>query len=107
MTHPTIKKSSATPTTLSKSLKGTSAQSLTSTWAWGWLFPVSFWLFVLLSGNGGKANAQVLDATQAIADMENLVKPALQQAVDWSMKVGLGLTSASAFYALVARLTKL
>ena len=72
------------------------------------LFPVSFWFFVLLSNNfGGKANAEVLDASKSIEAMEKLIKPAIQQATDWSVKAGLGFVSASAFYALVVRATKL
>lgn len=77
-------------------------------WVWEFLFPVSFLCFVLLSNSfGGKANAEVLDAAKSIEAMEKLIKPAIQQATDWSVKAGLGFVSASAFYALVVRVTKL
>jgi hypothetical protein len=85
------------------------ARSSTNTWVWAWAFPVSFWFCVLLSNNFGgiKANAEVLDASKSIEAMEKLIKPAIQQATDWSVKAGLGFVSASAFYALVVRVTKL
>ncbi len=73
------------------------------------LFQASFWLFVLLSNSffGGKANASVINPAQSIEAMEKLIKPALVQATDWSVKAGLSFVSASAFYALVVRVTKL
>ncbi len=54
-----------------------------------------------------RANAQVLDAAESIKALEKTIKPALEQATDWSMKAGLGFVSASAFYALVVRVIKL
>jgi len=62
-----------------------------------------------LSNNFGglKASAETLNAAQSIEAMEKLVKPAIEQATDWSVKAGLGFVSASAFYALVVRVTKL
>ena len=72
------------------------------------MFPVSFLCFVLLLSSGGKkANAEVLNAAKSIEAMEKLFKPAIEQATDWSVKAGLGFVSASAFYALVVRVTKL
>lgn len=38
--------------------------------------------------------------------MENVIKPALQQSTDWGLKAGLGIVSASAFYALLIRIVK-
>jgi len=63
----------------------------------------------LLSGLGlsERANAQVLDAAESIKALEKTIKPALEQATDWSMKAGLGIVSASAFYSLVVRVIKL
>lgn len=78
-----------------------------NTWVWGFLFPVSFLCFVVLLSSGGKANAEVLNAAQSIEAMEKMIKPAIEQATDWSVKAGLGFVSASAFYALVVRVTKL
>jgi hypothetical protein len=80
-----------------------------NTWVWGCQFPVSFLFFVLLSNNLGglKSNAEVLNAAKSIEAMEKMIKPAIQQATDWSVKAGLGFVSASAFYALVVRVTKL
>jgi hypothetical protein len=80
-----------------------------STWVWAYLFPVSFLFFVLLSNNFGglKTHAEVLNAAKSIEAMEKMIKPAIQQATDWSVKAGLGFVSASAFYALVVRVTKL
>ncbi|NES65597.1 MAG: hypothetical protein F6K24_10215 [Okeania sp. SIO2D1] len=49
----------------------------------------------------------VVDPAQAIANLEELVKPSLQSATDWGLKVGLGIVSAQAFYALVVRLIRL
>ncbi len=71
------------------------------------LFQVSFLLFGALLSNGGKVNAEVLDAAKSIEAMEKMIKPAIEQATDWSVKAGLGFVSASAFYALVVRVTKL
>ncbi|MBD0395221.1 MAG: hypothetical protein ICV52_15560 [Microcoleus sp. C1-bin4] len=78
-------------------------------WVWVCLFPISFWFFVLLSNSfgGSKANAEVLNAAKSIEAMEKMIKPAIEQATDWSVKAGLGFVSASAFYALVVRVTKL
>lgn len=76
-------------------------------WVWEYLFPVSFLCFVVLLNSGGKANAEVLDAAKSIEAMEKMIKPAIEQATDWSVKAGLGFVSASAFYALVVRATKL
>jgi hypothetical protein len=80
-----------------------------NTWVWGCLFLGSFWFFVLLSNNFGglKTHAEVLNAAKSIEAMEKMIKPAIQQATDWSVKAGLGFVSASAFYALVVRVTKL
>ncbi len=80
-----------------------------NTWVWGCLFPGSFLFFVLLSNNFGglKTHAEVLNAAKSIEAMEKMIKPAIQQATDWSVKAGLGFVSASAFYALVVRVTKL
>jgi hypothetical protein len=61
----------------------------------------------LLSSGCKKANAEVLNAAKSIEAMEKMIKPAIQQATDWSVKAGLGFVSASAFYALVVRVTKL
>ncbi len=73
------------------------------------LFPGSFLFFVVLSNNFGglTADAEVLNAAKSIEAMEKMIKPAIQQATDWSVKAGLGFVSASAFYALVVRVTKL
>lgn len=71
-----------------------------------WLAAVSFSLFaVLLSSE--VVNAKSVDPTQSIKAIENVVKPALEQSTEWSLKAGLGLVSASAFYALVVRVIKL
>ncbi len=80
-----------------------------STWVWAYLFPVSFLFCVALSNNFGglKTHAEVLNAAKSIEAMEKMIKPAIQQATDWSVKAGLGFVSASAFYALVVRVTKL
>jgi hypothetical protein len=52
-----------------------------------------------LSNNFGglKTHAEVLNATKSIEAMEKMIKPAIQQATDWSVKAGLGFVSASAF----------
>jgi hypothetical protein len=80
-----------------------------NTWVWVCLFPGSFLFFVVLSNNFGglTADAEVLNAAKSIEAMEKMIKPAIQQATDWSVKAGLGFVSASAFYALVVRVTKL
>jgi len=106
--HRTTRKSSESQKISLKNSKVILAQNSTSTWVWVCLFPVSFWLFVALSNSfGGKASAEVLNAAKSIEAMEKMIKPAIEQATDWSVKAGLGFVSASAFYALVVRVTKL
>jgi hypothetical protein len=104
-----MKKSSESQRILLRNLKPKSVRSLMNTWVWGCLFPGSFLFFVLLSNNFGglKTHAEVLNAAKSIEAMEKMIKPAIQQATDWSVKAGLGFVSASAFYALVVRVTKL
>jgi hypothetical protein len=104
-----MKKSSESLKTSLKNSKPISLRSLMNIWVWGCLFPGSFLFFVLLSNNlgGVKASAEVLNAAKSIEAMEKMIKPAIQQATDWSVKAGLGFVSASAFYALVVRVTKL
>lgn len=48
-----------------------------------------------------------LNSAEKIAQFKALLVPAIEQATDWGLKVGLGLVSASAFYALVVRVIKL
>lgn len=107
MTQATTRKSSGNQKSLYKSSKTKSHQSSMNTWVWVWQFLGLFSLCVLFLSNGEKANAEVLDASKSIEAMEKLIKPAIQQATDWSVKAGLGFVSASAFYALVVRATKL
>jgi len=107
MTRPTTRKFLASRRISLKNLKATSLRSSMNTWVWVCLFQASFLLFGALLSNGGKVNAEVLDAAKSIEAMEKMIKPAIEQATDWSVKAGLGFVSASAFYALVVRVTKL
>lgn len=54
-----------------------------------------------LASSGG------VSAVESIKAMEGLIKPSLTQSTDWSMKVGLGMVSGTAFYALVVKFIKL
>lgn len=51
-------------------------------------------------------SSTVLDPAQSIKDMENVIKPALQESTEWGLTAGLGIVSASAFYALLVRIVK-
>lgn len=52
-------------------------------------------------GSGG------VSAAAAIRSLNEVIRPVLERATEWSTTVALGLVSANAFYALVVRLTKL
>lgn len=105
MTHRNTKRYLETPINSSLTLRPTFRLNLMNIWGLGLLFLVSFSLFVALCT---ESKASVLgDPAEKVAALENLIKPQIQQAVDWSMTVGLGLVSSSAFYALVIRVIKL
>lgn len=50
-------------------------------------------------------NAQVIDPAQSIEQIETTVKPILEHATAWSLKVCVGLMSGYAFYVLATRVT--
>lgn len=53
------------------------------------------------------AGLLAIDPAQAITDMQDMMQPIMQKASDWSVRVGLALISAQAFYALIVRLIKM
>lgn len=52
------------------------------------------------------AQSQVADPTASIKAMETLIKPALEQSSEWTLKAGLGIVSGIAFWTLVVRIVK-
>lgn len=107
MIHQNIRRFLETPTNLLPILKPVFRLNLMSIWALG-LVLVGSSLLLGVSSTKSMATSTLLgDPAEKVAALETLVKPQIQQAVDWSMTVGLGLVSSSAFYALVVRLIKL
>lgn len=74
-------------------------------WVWELVLVASFSLYAVLCASS--VFAAPIDASESIQRMQEMMLPRIQEATDWSMKVGLGLVSASAFYALVVRVIKL
>jgi hypothetical protein len=75
-------------------------------WARHWQLLVLFWLCVLLL-NIQPVKAQAVNPAEAIKQMETFIKPSIQNATDWGLKVSTSLVGIQAFYALVVRLIKL
>lgn len=74
-------------------------RSLTNIWVLVFLLVPLLWLLV-------HSPANALDPAERIAQLEDLFVPVIQDATAWSLKVGIGITSASAFYALVVQLVR-
>lgn len=64
-------------------------------------------LFVLWQADKSLATSGGISAAAAIRSLNEVIRPVLERATEWSTTVALGLVSANAFYALVVRLTKL
>lgn len=79
--------------------------SLIVIWEHRWLLAFSFSLLAVLLRVDPVLAAG--DPAAAIEAIETLILPSIQRATDWSYSVGLQITAAFAFYALIVRLSKM